>query len=98
MKTEIFEEYAILDAEEKALKAKKEALRIQILAELIDAGAEKLDTHLGKFTVTQLKKWTYPEEVVELGENFKAAKAKSESTGEATYVEEPSLRFTTLKL
>jgi hypothetical protein len=36
--------------------------------------------------------------VVEIGENFKAAKAEAESTGDATYTTTPSLRFAPVKL
>ena len=45
-----------------------------------------------------LKKWTYTPKVDELNEEFKAQKALEESTGEATYVEAPSLRFTKVSL
>lgn len=94
----IFEEYAVIDAEISALEAKKDELRPQILKQMTDQKAEKIETGVGKFSITKLKKWTYPEPVVELGEEFKAAKAKAESTGEATYVESDSLRFTAVKL
>lgn len=94
----IFAEYADVDAQIKALENKKEQLRPFIVQKLIDDGVDKVETELGKFSVNQLKKWSYPEEVVELGEQFKAAKAKAESTGEATFEETPSLRFTPAKL
>lgn len=94
----IYEEYAAVDAEIKALTVKKEQLRPFIVQKMIDEGVDKLETSLGKFTITPLKSWTYPEEVVELGEEFKAAKAKAESTGAATFEETPSLRFTAAKL
>lgn len=94
----IFGEYAELDAQIKALEAKKEQLRPHIVNMMIERGEEKVETEFGKFSVNALKKWSYPEEVVELGEEFKAAKAKAESTGEATYEETPSLRFTPAKL
>ena len=94
----IYEEYAAVDAEIKALETKKEQLRPFIIKGMIDEGVEKLETALGKFSISQLKKWTYPEEVIEIGEKFKAAKAKAESTGEAEYEETPSLRFTAATL
>ncbi len=64
---------------------------------MVASGEESIETQVGKFTVTRLKTWTYPEKVIELGDKFKAAKAKSESTGDATYIEKESLRFTQIK-
>lgn len=93
-----FEEYALLDAQEKQIKEKKEVLRAEILSEMVSEGSQKVETALGSFSVSKLKKWTYPESVTELGEKFKAAKAKAESTGDATYTEEESLRFTSAKI
>lgn len=94
----IYSEYADVDAQIKALEQKKEQLRPFIIEKMIEEGVDKIETDLGKFSVNPLKKWSYPEEVLEIGEQFKAAKAKAESTGEATYEETPSLRFTPAKL
>lgn len=96
--TNLYEEYAAIDAEEKAIKLKKEQMRPFIIKRMVEEGIDKIETSLGKFSLTSNKTWTYPEEVVELGEEFKAAKAKAESTGDATYQEEPSFRFTSAKL
>lgn len=93
-----YDEYAVIDAQIKELTAKKDALKETILSEMSQAGEEKVETAVGKFSITKLKSWTYPEEVVQLGEDFKAAKAKAESTGDATFVENDSLRFTSTKL
>lgn len=94
----IFEEYAILDSQIAALEAKKDALRPQILQSMIDQGQTKIDTGVGKFSITKRKVWTYPAWVTEIGEKFKEAKAKAESTEEATYEESESLRFTGINL
>ncbi len=94
----IYGEYAEVDAQIKALELKKEQLRPFIVQGMIDDGVDKLETALGKFSVNPLKKWAYPEYVLEIGENFKTAKARAESTGEATFEETPSLRFTPAKL
>lgn len=95
---QLYDEYAILEAEIKERELKKEQLRPLILKQLVDNGLEKVETSLGKFSKIATKKWTYPEAVVELGEEFKAAKAKAESTGEATFEETDSFRFTITKL
>lgn len=93
-----YDDYAVLDAHIKELEGKKDELRGLILKEMVEKGEEAIETGVGKFTVTRLKTWTYPEKVLEIQEKFKAAKAKSESTGDATYTEKESLRFTQIKL
>lgn len=98
----LYEEYAVLESEIKALESKKAQLRPHILKKMIDEGLKSMDTSVGKFSITPLKSWTYPEEVTEqvstLSDEIKAIKAKAESTGEATYETKPSLRFTIAKL
>lgn len=94
----LFEEYAKIRAEKEALELKEEQLKPFIIQMMIEEGEDKKDIGVGKFSVSQRKTWTYPEEVVELGETFKAAKAKAESTGDATFEETPSLRYTPTKL
>lgn len=94
----IFAEYADVDAQIKALELKKEQLRPFIIDKMLDEGTQKIESELGSFSVNALKKWKYPADVVELGEEFKAAQAKAQSTGDATYEETPSLRFTPAKL
>ncbi len=93
-----YDEYAVLDAQIKELENKKDELRGLILKAMVDSGEEAVETAVGKFSVTRLKTWKYPEEVLEKGEEFKAAKAKAESTVDATYTEKESLRFTQIKL
>ena len=57
-----------------------------------------METSVGKFSIATLKEWTYTDKVTELEEEYKARKAKEQSTGEATFQEKPSLRFTQIKL
>ncbi len=94
----LYEEYASIEAKIKDLETQKEQLRPLILQQMINNGQEAVETAIGKFTVTKLKKWIYPEKVIALGEKFKAEKAKAESTGDATFTETESLRFTSIKL
>ena len=94
----LYDDYAVLDAQIKELEGKKDVLRTEILTTMVESGEEAVETPVGKFSVTRLKTWTYPEKVVELGDKFKAAKAKAESTGDATFVEKESLRFNSIKL
>jgi hypothetical protein len=97
MKT-LYEEYALIDAQMRDLENKKDTLRVHILKMMIEKDEQKVETPFGSFTIAKLKKWMYPDKVLKIGEDFKAAKAKSESTGEATYTEQESLRFTQTKL
>jgi hypothetical protein len=94
----LYGEYAELEAQIAALEAKKDQLRPHIIKMMIDQGLDKIETALGKFSVGKRKVWSYPDEVNELNEQYKAAKAKAESTGEANYEEVDQLRFTMAKL
>ncbi len=94
----LYEEYAQVQAEIDALELKKSQLRPHIMQMMIDNGLEKMEFALGKFSVSPKKTWTYSEKVVEMTDELKSRKAKEESTGEATYEESPSLRFTAARL
>lgn len=94
----LYDEYAVLDDQIRRMTEKKENLRFEIISQMAAQGEEKVVTGVGNFTIAKLKSWTYPEKVLALNEKFKAAKAKAESTGDATYVETDSLRFTKLAI
>ncbi len=94
----LYGEYAKLEAEIAALEMKKEQLRPHLIGMMVAEGLDKIETALGKFSVGKRKVWAYPQEVLDINEEFKAAKAKAESTGEATYEEVDQLRFTPVKL
>lgn len=96
--TNLFEEYAKLEAEIAERESKKEQLRPFILEMMVSKGIKKQETAVGSFSVSKLKKWTYPERIKKMEDDFKAEKAKSQSTGEATFEEQDSLRFTIIKL
>jgi hypothetical protein len=94
-----FEEYAILDAQIKHLESQKDALRAEITKDILESDDPDIGkTAWGKFSVSMLKSWTYPDDVLKLNEDYKVAKGKAESTGRATYEEKPSLRFTEVKI
>lgn len=94
----LYEEYASVDAQIKALELKKDQLRPHIVSMMEADKLEKVETSLGKFAITNLKKWSYTDKVTVLAEELKAQKAKEESTGDATFEEVLSLRFTSSKL
>jgi DNA-directed RNA polymerase subunit F len=94
----LYEEYAVLDSKIKTLTEAKDVLKAKILEDMAERKEEKAETSVGKFTISMLKTWTYTPKVAKLEEEFKAQKAHEESTGDATFVEKPSLRFTQVKL
>ena len=94
----LYEEYAVLDSKIKDLTIAKDTLKSMILEDMASRKEDKAETAVGSFTIAKLKTWTYTKKVAELEEEYKARKAQEESTGDATFVEKPSLRFTQLKL
>lgn len=94
----LYESYAVLDAQIRTLTAKKDELKEHIINDMIERNENKAETSVGSFTIAKLKTWQYTKKVSELEEEYKAQKAKEESTGEASFVEKPSLRFTQIKL
>jgi len=94
----MYEEYAVLDSQIKKLTAQKDALKVNIIEDIVKDNATGADTPVGKFTLAKVKTWTYTPKVTELEEQFKAQKATEQSTGEATFEEKPSLRFTQLSI
>lgn len=94
----IYEQYAVLKAKIDELEVQKDGLIPQILQQMNEAHIEKVETGVGKFSITKLKKWSYSPKVEELADDLKTLKAREESTGEATYEEKDSLRFTGNKL
>lgn len=104
-----YAEYALLDQQEREIAARKEAVKTKIIQAMVAEDVKSLDHSLGKFTVSKLKSWTYPDAVsrmeqeskdivAEIMDRVKAEKALAESTGEATYTERESLRFTPVTL
>jgi len=104
-----FEKYAVLDAQINVLTTQRDALKPEIIEEIIAKGAKSTNTAVGKFTVKQLKTWTYSSmfekkekkiksEIKDLKEEVKALQAKEQEDEIATYVANPSLVFTEIKL
>lgn len=94
----VYEKYAIIDSRIKDLESQKNILKEKILMDMVRRGSESEKHVLGKFTISKLKSWTYPEKVLAIGEKFKSEKAKAESMGTATYTENDSLRFTSIRI
>jgi len=93
-----YETYAVIKSKIKTLTADMEIVKTRILGEMKMIDAVKLDTAVGKFTITPLKTWTYTQVFNTMKDDLAAKKALEESTGDATFVEKPSLLFTPIKL
>ena len=98
MEEKTLEKYAVLDTQIKMLTRQRDDLKVEILEELLQKEEKTVSIAIGKFTIANLKSWTYTPKVAELESLYKAQKATEESTGDATFVEKPSLRFITIKL
>jgi len=98
MEQTLYEEYAVLNDQIRLLTEQKDELKGKIINEMEDKKETNVDTAVGKFTIAKCKTWTYTEKVKELEEEFKAQKATEQSTGDASFEEKPSLRFTQFKL
>ncbi len=94
----IYEDYAIIEAKIKTLKNIQDEMRVKILEEMVKKDEKKIETPVGSFSVSMRKTWEYPPEITKKEEDLKAAKAKAESVGTATFMEIPSLRFTAIKI
>jgi hypothetical protein len=97
MPQSLYQSYADVELQIKELTKVRESYREEILKGMLADGNDKLQNEVGSFTVSKLKKWTYPPEVETLGTQYKIAKIQSENEKTATYTEEPSLRFTLAK-
>lgn len=94
----LFDEYALIKIEIARLETKAKAMVPEVIAEMQTLGKSKIDNALGTGTITMLKAWKYPANIVKAEDKLKADKAKAQSTGDATYEETPSLRFISTKL
>lgn len=94
----MYEEYALVSDQIKMLTERKSELNGAIMKDMMARGTDKESHSIGKFTISKLKKWTYTAKTIKAEETLKATKAKEESTGEAVFIEQESLRFTPIKL
>lgn len=98
MNADTYALYASLDAQIRNLEEQKDILKAEIINEMTTQGVSTATNTVGKFTISQLKSWVYTDAVEKLADKLKATKAKEESTGDATFIEKPSLRYTRIIL
>ena len=94
----LFSDYAKLDAESKAIEAKKVLLKTELLAKMHQEKMEKAETLYGKFTIGSRLSWIYSPKIDKLTESLKMAKIKEEQKGTAKHTTSEFLVFTAPKL
>ena len=94
MKTTLVKKYAQLDADIKALEAKRTALKIEMIESLEKEGIDKIETTFGKITRAVRKTYSYSDKVNAMLEKVKVAKTKEEQKGIATAKESAYILFT----
>jgi len=95
---DIFNEYALLDIQEKQIKKQKEEMR-EKLFKLVSELDGKVETPFGKFSITKGRPtYTYPDSIVKLQEDLEAKKAFAIETGQVKEERTPGLLFTPTKL
>jgi len=93
---ELFEELGQLRIKEREIKSRIEEILPTIYEEAdgVDNGTVlDLDSGLGNFTVSYLRKWKFPSNVEELKKKYKDSEDESKQLGTATYTEAISLKF-----
>lgn len=93
MQKELLKKYEVVEMQIKALETEKEAIRTEILNDMIQNDEKKADGDFGSFTVGTRKTWTYSEKVEALTEKVKLAKGKEEKNGTAKAVETNYLMY-----
>ena len=90
-------QYAELVAKENAIKAEKEEVQTKLKAEMKTAGADRIETNQGTFTIYKRTNWQYPEAHAVLLGQVKEAETKWQESGEAKLSLTESFRYTPAK-
>lgn len=87
-------QYVEIEEQFKKLEEKREALRTEILEDMLKSKTEKIEKGFGIFSVGRRASWKYSSKVEKLLETVKVAKAMEEQKGIAKKTETEYLRFT----
>lgn len=88
---EKYDFYIQLENEKKLIEEKIKVLREEILSEMVNSGQQKINTGVATFSIRKLKRYTYPEYITEMKDQFEAEKVKAVENGEAEVEEVDSL-------
>lgn len=91
MNTELFDKYAELAIQKKAIESELEALKPHLLDEVCKTDDRKLKRAGVTFSASMRKRWAYSEETSQLEKDLKQRKKKEEAAGIATYEENACL-------
>ena len=95
MNKEIYQQYAKIKNQIKALEAEAKELEPQIVE---DMGEEKsISTTIGSFYITKRKSWTYSQALNELASGLRIKQIMEQSNGTAKSKESQSLIFKAVK-
>ena len=94
----LIKSYAELKSQIKILEDEAENLKPQVLAAMESGALDTAEiTGVGHLTLGTLRKWTYPQAIVQAEADLKVAKKTAEQTGDATATESKYVKFTVLK-
>lgn len=93
MTTTKLNNYHALTQQIAELEAKKEALKLQIMDEMRNEGLEAVQTDFGRFTLYNVVKYTFSDDVKKAEEKVKRMKEKEKDEGTALIEETPTLRY-----
>ena len=94
MNNQLFEQYAQIKRNMKALEEEESLVKKAIMAELNEDGVEKAETVYGKFTIVPRKTYKYSVKIQSMEENLKIEKFNEVEKGVAKVIEKPYLLFT----
>ena len=94
----LLKSYAALKAQIKNLEDEADELKPQVLAAMEEAELDQAEVSgIGTLVLATLRKWTYPQALVQAAADLKTAQKTAEQTGDATATESKYVKFTALK-
>lgn len=93
MDKDTFQQYAKIKKQIKELTQQAKELEPELTESMLEAGADKVKTEFGSFTIVVRKKYEYSDKVKELESSVKELKKVEEQSGIAEATESKSLMF-----
>lgn len=98
MNKQLLDDFAELKRTEKEITAKVDEMKILVLKELQDNGAEEVDLGTSTISIGVRRTYHYPPQIVKMDEELKLAKKSAEAKGEAEPIENPYAIFKEKKI
>lgn len=93
MKKELFQKYAELKLKVKELETEMSEISPDILAEIIEAGVDKVEMDAGQFIIESRKTWKFSDDLENLKVEIKNKEKEEMATGVAEFEEKKFLKF-----